>query len=344
MDTMQDQASVSSPRIIAYPGPLEAQITPDSSFLAANLEAFINRKHEKHPTTKTAETYRRALRPFLAFCKQMQVNQPTAGTMEAYKSRLLIDIEARVLRKTTASAQLGTALQFSKWLFLTGQLDNDPARGLDGTGIDGISVSGDFKKLDLSLDQVREIMTQIPADNLRDRAIMLLLFSTGLRCVEVIRAEVQDLTLIGGTYTLAVQRKGHLDKDQEINVPAETMKAILAYLASRGNPAGTAPLFASDANRNRGKALTTLSVSRLVKGYFRAAGWNSDSWTAHSTRHTFANLALEAGTPVQVVQSLLGHVNLNTTMKYVHQRDRRSNRTAQAVESLILGTAPESAH
>lgn len=312
-----------------------------SNFLAAEMEGFINRKHEKHPTTKTANTYRRSLRPFLQFCGQLQTTRPTAGTLEGYKSRLLLDIKANAIRETTASARLGIALQFCRWMYLTGQLDKDPTRGLDGTGIDGISVSGDFKKLDLSLDQVREVMAQIPASNLRDQAIMLLLFSTGLRCVEVIRAEVQDLTFIGGIYTLKIQRKGRLSKDREVNIPAETMKAILAYLAKRGDPEGTAPLFASQANRNRGQAMTTLSVSRIVKGYFKAAGWNSEAWTAHSTRHTFANLALEAGTPVQVVQSLLGHANLNTTMKYVHQRDRRSNRTAQAVESLILGTDPE---
>lgn len=340
MDTKQELTSVSGARKIDFPlltGPQPNPMTADPQAWEAFISAFISRKTAKHPTTDTANVYRRSLKPLQAYFLARGITNPTQITeedLEAFRGHLqsaVTDKTGKRATDATASGRLGIAKQFFHYLAVKDQMPKDISRD-----VDGISPGSEFTKAPLGIDQVRDVMAQISSP--RDRALMLLLFTTGLRCVEIVRANVEDLNLWGSTQILKVQGKGHHDKDQSVNVPPETMKAILAYLATRGNPADTDPLFSSEANRNRGQRLTTISVSRLVKDYFRKAGWESDQWTAHSTRHTFATMALESGVPVQTVQMLLRHANVNTTMRYIHQRDKYSNRTTWDVEKMILDT------
>ena len=160
---------------------------------------------------------------------------------------------------------------------------------------------------------------------IRDKAIYALMTCCGLRCVEVMRSNVGDLSDDGVKVFLYVQGKGRNDKRECVEVPIGVMTLVKNYLNLRGVVADDAPLFASVSRRNFGGRLTTNSISRLVKGIFRQNGIDSEKITAHSLRHTCANTMITNGVELRRVQEVLRHRNITVTQRYLHELDRYNN-------------------
>jgi integrase/recombinase XerC len=144
-------------------------------------------------------------------------------------------------------------------------------------------------------------------DELRDRAILELLYATGVRVAELVGLDGEDVALEEG----AVRVLGKGRKERVVPVGGPAVEALRAYLAARGGPAG--PLF----RNRRGGRLTTRSVHRIVRARARAAGLVRRV-TPHTLRHTFATHLLDAGADLRFIQELLGHARLTTTQKYTH--------------------------
>ena len=197
-----------------------------------------------------------------------------------------------------------------------------------------------FRKDYLTSSQARAILDGIERDSidgLRDYAIFALMVTCGLRTVEIIRANIEDLRTLGDCRVLYVQGKGHAAKDDLVKVPAHVEAAIMAYLKEAGTPETGEPLFRSNANRNKRGRLTTRSVSRIVKERMKNAGYNNDRLTAHSLRHTAATLMLLNGKSPQEVQQVLRHKAITTTMIYSHNLDRTNNDGESRVAAAIFG-------
>ena len=165
----------------------------------------------------------------------------------------------------------------------------------------------------------------------RDFAIINLLIRTGLRTIEVIRANIEDIRQESGEAVLWIQGKGRDDKDEFVLLTEGTFKPIRDYLSSRSITDNKEPLFASLSDRNKGNRLTTRSISRIVKNKLKEIGLNNDRLTAHSLRHTAITLALKGGATIQEAQALGRHANINTTLIYSHN----INRVTQAPEKKI---------
>lgn len=166
---------------------------------------------------------------------------------------------------------------------------------------------------------------------------MVLMITAGLRTIEVIRADIEDLRTVGDSAALFIQGKGKDEKTDYVKVAEPAEDAIRAYLKARGAAEPKQPLFASEANRNSGERLTTRSVSRIVKEALIEAGFDSDRLTAHSLRHTAATLNLLNGGSLAETQQLLRHTSINTTMIYNHQLDRAKNNSETRVAKAIFG-------
>lgn len=147
---------------------------------------------------------------------------------------------------------------------------------------------------------------------LRDKAILELLYSSGLRASELVGLNISELDLT----TKMVRVLGKGNKERLVPVGTKACVALSAYVAWRGQtfPSdNTAPLFV---NRQGGR-LTVRSVERMMAKYLRQSGLQKSA-TPHVLRHTFATHLLGAGADMRGIQELMGHASLTTTQKYTH--------------------------
>ena len=174
----------------------------------------------------------------------------------------------------------------------------------------------EFKKKPLTVGKVGELLRHEQAQSPRDYAIVNLCVRTGLRCIEVVRANVSDITYIGEQRVLMVQGKGRVEKDNFVILTDAAYKPIADYLNTRKNTDANAPLFVSESNRNNGGRMTTRAVSGLIKDGLRGVGLDNRAFTAHSLRHTAGTNVLRAGGSIEQVQYMLRHSNPATTQIY----------------------------
>ena len=150
-------------------------------------------------------------------------------------------------------------------------------------------------------------------------AMYLLTVTAGLRTIELSRANVKDLEEKGGCTYLYIWGKGHTEADTKKALAPEVAAAIKDYLKSRTDaPTGTSPLFVATGNRSRGKRLATTTISTMLKGAMKEAGFNSEQLTAHSLRHTAGTNAMQLTGDLYTTQQYMRHSSPSTTEIYLH--------------------------
>lgn len=177
------------------------------------------------------------------------------------------------------------------------------------------------RKESLSGGQLRDILDRIDTgtlEGLRDYAIINLMSRTGLRDIEVSRALVGDIKQESGQPVLWIQGKGRDSKDDFVLLTDEAEQPIRDWMLHRGAVDKDAPLFCSMSDRNKGQSLSSRSISRIVKEAMKAAGFNKDTLTAHSLRHTAITLAILGGASLHQTQAMARHSDPSTTMAYFH--------------------------
>ena len=191
-----------------------------------------------------------------------------------------------------------------------------------------------FKKQHLTEEKSGELLSHFESLSLRDYAIVNLILRTGLRTIEVVRADVGDITFKGGRRILRVWGKGHDTKDDFVVLTDKTYEPIKRYLDTRKGAKPTEPLFSSDSHRNSGERLTTRTISGLCKGGLKAIGLDGREFTAHSLRHTTAVTILKNGGDITQAQNVLRHTSPTTTQIYV-ESIKEELRLQNAPEALI---------
>ena len=154
---------------------------------------------------------------------------------------------------------------------------------------------------------------------LRDRALLEMLYSTGVRVSEMVGGNILDLDFTSEVFRV----RGKGNKERLVPVGSPALEALREWLvqreqllierAGRGRDVDKAPLFLN----GRGSRISARSVERLVKGYGERAGI-SQIVTPHALRHSYATHLLEMGADLRSVQELLGHASLSTTQRYTH--------------------------
>lgn len=194
-----------------------------------------------------------------------------------------------------------------------------------------------FRKQPLLPDQAKALLSYYQAKALRDYAIISLLLRTGLRTIEVIRANVEDITFKGSHRVLLVHGKGRDERDNFVVLTEKTYQPIAEYLATRGKINNSEPLFTSTSNNSKGERLSTRTISHIAKEGLRAIGLDERSFTAHSLRHTTAVNILRAGGSLETAQFTLRHSNPATTQIYtatLNEERRLQNSGEALIDSL----------
>ena len=270
---------------------------------------------EKGRSLKTVEAYDRYLTRYLAHSK---ITSPAKITEQSVREfRLFLN------RQSGTSGTMKHKTQNYYMISLRAFLKFLRKRGLESLNPERIELAKvGARDLDLiSQDELNRLM-QVPArtaglTGLRDRAMLELLFSTGLRVSELCNLN-RDLDLSRDEFSV----RGKGEKVRVVFLSPAAKTAIKAYLAKRADV--DEALFVQmgkNAKHSRDLRLTPRSVERIIKRYAIKAGITRKV-TPHVIRHSFATDLLENGADLRSVQALLGHQNIATTQVYTHITDK----------------------
>ena len=227
----------------------------------------------------------------------------------------VMEYKAHLVAKHTAKTANNylTALRlYYKWLKEKSYYHTNPTEG-----VRAVRRSAGHRKKYLTTEQI-QLLLAAPSDKtergIRDRAIMRLMLTSGLRAIEVCRASVGDIV----NQYLFIQRKGRSEKDAKVPLSNSTIDAIEKYLMLRDSITDEQPLFCNASRRDQGR-MKPYTISVMVRGYLNSIGITDKQVTAHSLRHTFASHALMAGVPLLDVSTMMGHADVSTTQIYLRQ-------------------------
>ena len=274
---------------------------------------------EKGRSVKTIENYDRYLMRFLAHTKVISPEQLTEQMVREF--RIWLNRQPGVsgdMKRKTQNYYMIALRAFLKYL------RKNEIQSLSPEKIELAKVGG--RDLDLiTADELNRLMKSpsgASLNEMRDRAILELLFSTGLRVSELCSLNV-DIDLTRDEFSV----RGKGDKVRVVFLSQGAKKALAEYIKKRGDM-GEA-LFVGYGTRQDAARLTPRSIERIVKQYAIKAGITRKV-TPHVIRHSFATDLLENGADIRSVQVLLGHANIATTQVYTHVTDKRLREVHQA--------------
>ena len=275
--------------------------------IEAFLEALRNRAVSEH----TLLNYELDLRDFQAFVESRKTT--IESTDHVFVRDYLNHLYERKLQKSSVARKLACLRTFFKFLVRENRITSNPAELISSPRLP--------KRLPSFLGEdeaatVVEMPKGSSMKDLRDRAILELLYASGLRVREVVGLNDESLEL--SQELVRVLGKGR--KQRIVPFGQHAARALTDYLSERrrlgvGRPEadGQVPLFVS----LRGRRLSARDVQRLVERT-RSLLPSGRRLTAHTLRHTFATHLLERGADLRAIQELLGHSSLATTQKYTH--------------------------
>jgi len=270
-------------------------------------------------SARTAENYTLYLERFIEFTNDITVNKITSEIIRKYRIWLN-------RYKNGNDDELATITQSYHLIALRGFLTYLSRRDIASLSPDKIELPKTARKqvTFLDYDEVRRLLDHIDTSKevgLRDRAIVELLFSSGLRVSELVNLNKDHIN----TKRREFMVRGKGQKDRPIFISKSAAEHVDGYLASRSDT--LAPLFLSY-SRNVSptmsgdyRRLTARSIQRIISLYARLAGITKHV-SPHTMRHSFATDLLMNGADIRSVQSMLGHSNISTTQIYTHVTDQ----------------------
>ena len=291
---------------------------------------------------KTIKTYRRVLGDYLKYCQEHKIEQQTKETILEYKTYL--EDPDRQLSSNTLKLIYSCLRQFYKSMAMIGRCEHialfleSSDRGEDT----------EFSKGFLNIHQVKSLLKYVTRrakrknhtiSDVRNLAIVWLMITTGVRCIEVERANRKDIRVVDedkGQILLSVQGKGKKKKSQFVMIEHHTSEAIQEYLSLREDDKPA--LFLSHPNNSltRVKRITSPIVSITIKDLLRAIDIDQPDITAHSLRHTVAMLSFdELGLSLDKVQQTLRHSDPKVTMIYAKTGTRISSGVEERLGDLF---------
>ena len=264
---------------------------------------------------RTVETTGARLRSFLVWCDERAITRPeqvTRAHVERFQAWLFhyVKDDGRPLDFGTQKLVLGSLKQFFKWLTKAGHIPFSPAAEIEypKTGYR-------LPKAVLSHGEVEQAMGTADLGTplgLRDRAVLELLYSTGVRRMELEGLELQDLNLSAGT---AFIRKAKGDRQRVVPLGERAIAWLVKYLTDARPELVTDPAEPAVFLDKNGRRLSKRAISALGKKLLRRANLGKVG-AAHVFRHSAATAMLEGGADVRFVQEMLGHASLISTQIY----------------------------
>jgi len=275
-----------------------------SAPFAAALEEFADYLAlERGLAPNTLAAYGRDLRQHARFLAEQGVTT-LAGVEEAVIIRYLEHLRKSGVAPTTSMRKLSALKAFYRYHHREGNLAADPTAYLDAPAL--------RRRLPatLTLDEVERLLAAPPADTpagLRDRAMLEVLYASGLRVSELVGLERHQVNLQVGF----VRCVGKGAKERLIPLGGKAREAVAQYLATRTDRSPY--LFVGRGDR----PLTRVGFWKIIKRHAVRAGIHAHI-SPHVLRHSFATHLLERGADLRAIQEMLGHASIATTQVYTH--------------------------
>src|SRR5437773_6612021 len=290
--------------------------------ITATISSCLTRvRVEKGLSSNTVSAYRRDLVKFDEFARKRKLS------LEAVTRDALVDFLAGLYRQKleskTVARHLVTLRNFFRFAQIQDLIPEDPSVNLESPKIRR-SLPGYLR-----LEEVERLLTQPDAKTpfgLRDRAMLEVLYSAGLRVSELIGLRVSDLdTKVG-----CVRCIGKGNKERIVPIGKKALGMVERYLRDArpkliGKAASSPTLFVN----RRGGPLSRVGVWKILSAYGRRAGLRV-ALTPHMLRHSFATHLLERGADLRSVQLMLGHADISTTQIYTHVVEERLKQVYKA--------------
>ncbi len=281
-----------------------------------DVDTFLeDLRHRRGLSAHTIKSYRSDLRQFAAFLEDsLGIKRLDKVDVLAIRA-FLAELHQNGIARSSTARKLASIRTFFRYLTREGKLDKNLARLVSTPRLD--------KKIPPRLEQSeveRLLECPDPTTELgrRDRAMLELLYATGVRVGELVALDLARVDLDN----MLVRVDGKGGKERIVPYGEVASEAILLYLNDRRELVrlgrGTDAVFLNA----RGGRLTARSVRRLLERYLRDAALTS-SLSPHSLRHAFATHLLERGCDLRSIQELLGHQSLSTTQKYTNLSTQR---------------------
>ncbi len=274
------------------------------------LDEFLNYLAlERRLSVNSLDAYSRDLLRYLAFISQEGTANLKMASSDGVR-RFLLRLREEGLSARSAARALSVIRGFYRFLLAQGYLKENPLEGLASPKA-GRRLPGTLTKEEV--DRLLSVPDDRTARGLRDKAMLEVLYATGLRVTELVSLELHQLHLDGG-YLVAFGKGG---KERVVPLTQPACAWLRRYLGEgrRGlAPGRPSPrLFLT----NRGGGMSRVNFWKILRRYARQAGISKEVHP-HDLRHSFATHLLEGGADLRSVQILLGHADITTTQIYTH--------------------------
>ncbi|PYG87596.1 integrase/recombinase XerD [Ruminiclostridium sufflavum DSM 19573] len=275
---------------------MEGHIEPFISFLESDKRLSLN----------TLQSYKRDIEQYISYLHDIYVTN-IAMTNKTTVIAYLLHLQKKGRATSTISRNLASIRSFYQYLYKNKVIDTDPTNELESPKVE--------KKLPqiLSTQEVELLLEQpkcLDLKGIRDKAMLELLYATGIRVSELISLNIDDINLELNYITC---NKG--SRERTIPIGTISVAAVQEYLTK------SRKLLLQDANDEalfvniNGKRLTRQGFWKIIKHYKNQANINKDI-TPHTLRHSFAAHLLENGADLRSIQEMLGHSDISSTQIY----------------------------
>ena len=293
-------------------------------------------------SAQSEKSYRSAIGVMLNWFKDNDRNIFVATTADVRDWRDTLKADKA---PATVELYLVAARLFFAWLCNEGVIKQNPCN-VGGLNLkSGVKVEREHKRSDLSIEQIQEMLATMPAETemeLRNRAVVVLMCTAGLRGVEISEAQCGDMRTQGGYTYLVVRGKGHSEKALRVKVEPNTEKMIRQYWTVRFNgkyPKDKDYMFVATSRNHTAdtdEQLSTRTIREICKKAMKAIGLDDKYHSAHSLRHSACSIALAAGESLANVKDMMRHARLDTTLIYANNYTREKNNAELTVGKKIF--------
>lgn len=279
------------------------------------LEEYISHLTVERGLAKnTLVSYRTDLNGYISFCRQRGLFTVEQAGKDAIMS-YLFQMQLKGRSPATISRHLAAIKSYYRFAVNEGVIIKDPAQDLESPKpAQRLPRVLTVEEVDLLLSQP---LISDPA-GLRDKAMLELLYATGLRVSELVSLDINNLNLENGF----VRCLGKGSKERVVPLGDIAARFIREYLARGRYKLEKAKVTPALFVNHRGQRLTRQGFWKIIKKYARKAKINTDI-TPHTLRHSFATHLLENGADIRSVQEMLGHTDISTTQIYTHLTQKR---------------------
>lgn len=266
------------------------------------------------------KAYKTGIENFMSYLKDNNINQPVRSDFRTYRESLRENMSSN-----TINSYLTSVRALFKYLSANNLYEDIT------TNIKNVKTSSIPKCQVLDQEVIKRIYNNVK--DKRERALISLFITTGLRANEVATAKIENIKIYNGEVVLFVKCKKRDDESEYVKLSPQVVRDIQDYIEHRKD----GYIFISTSRNNYGQGMTNKSIRQIVKKILKDNGIDEDYISCHTLRRTFATISYENGADLREIKDVLHQRSIATTQRYISQTVRNNNKLECKMSNIILG-------